>query len=82
MRVILIKKNNSELANLSDENIFKLHEDLFSKSSLIFLDAPKDGYFEEKLIRQLSKINFSGTQQIFDIRRYTCSRDVRSVEDD
>ena len=68
------KRITQELGNLSDENIFKLHEDLFSKSSLIFLDAPKDGYFEEKLIRQLSKINFQ------ERNRYLILDDIRVPE--
>jgi len=68
------KRITQELGDLSNESIFKLHIDLFSESSLIFLDAPKNGYFEKKLITQLSKINFEKRN------RYLILDDIRVPE--
>jgi predicted O-methyltransferase YrrM len=44
------------LADLSDPRVFKTYFDMFSNCQLIFCDAPKDGIFEAKFLRNLASI--------------------------
>jgi predicted O-methyltransferase YrrM len=41
------------LEDLSELSIFEQHFDLFNRAELIFCDAPKDGIFEAKFLRNL-----------------------------
>lgn len=44
------------LADLSDPAQFAAHKHLLESASLIFLDGPKDGVFEEKMLGLLSQL--------------------------
>ena len=44
------------LADLSSPSVFGSHSDLFSNCQLIFCDAPKDGIFEGKFLRNLAAV--------------------------
>ncbi len=44
------------LGDLSQGEFFENHLDLLNKADLIFMDAPKDGEFEYKMLEKLSRI--------------------------
>lgn len=44
------------LGDLSSPVVFDSHSDLFSNSELIFCDAPKDGVFERRFLRNLAAL--------------------------
>jgi len=44
------------LADLADPDQFSAHQSLLNSATLIFLDGPKDGHFEERLLRQLTRL--------------------------
>ena len=48
-----------EIADLSDIAAFELHRGLLQETELLFMDGPKDGVFERKLLRQLETLHFS-----------------------
>jgi len=51
------KKNIIQvIADLSCDHEFHKHTKLLEKADIIFMDAPKDGFFEYKLLESLSKI--------------------------
>jgi predicted O-methyltransferase YrrM len=41
------------LADLSKPDIFEQYRELFNKADIIFMDAPKDGTFEPKMVEQM-----------------------------
>jgi predicted O-methyltransferase YrrM len=47
-----------EIGDLSDQNCFETHRRLFEEAELIFLDGPKDGIFEPKLLREFEAAPF------------------------
>ncbi len=53
------RKFTQYLEDLSNSEVFKKHLSLIDKADLIFLDAPKDGYFEYKFIKNLAKSKLS-----------------------
>lgn len=48
------------LADLSDADQFSAHALRLQEAQLIFCDAPKDGYFEEKFLAMLSRLKPAG----------------------
>ena len=44
------------LADLSDDDVFEEHIKLLDSADLIFMDAPKDGKFEPKMIENLKSL--------------------------
>ena len=47
-----------QIGDLSDPAIFELHRSLIQQTGLLFVDGPKDGIFERKLLQQLETVNF------------------------
>src|SRR5438128_133684 len=47
-----------QIGDLSDTAVFELHRSLFQQTELLFVDGPKDGIFERKLLQQLETIDF------------------------
>lgn len=45
------------LADLADPDQFKTHQPLLDASTFIFLDGPKDGSFEARLLAQLTRLS-------------------------
>jgi predicted O-methyltransferase YrrM len=45
-----------EVADLSDPAVFEAHRDLIQETELLFVDGPKDGVFERKLLQQLESV--------------------------
>ena len=45
------------LADLADPDQFKIHQPLLDASTFIFLDGPKDGSFEARLLAQLTRLS-------------------------
>jgi O-methyltransferase len=48
-----------EIADLSRPWVFESHRRLIRETELIFVDGPKDGEFERKLLEQLETVEFS-----------------------
>jgi predicted O-methyltransferase YrrM len=46
------------VCDLSDPSVFATHRSLIEESDLMFIDGPKDGIFERKLLRQLEIVEF------------------------
>ena len=44
--------------DLSDPAVFELHRGLIQETELLFVDGPKDGIFERKLLQQLETVDF------------------------
>src|SRR5437763_1523962 len=47
-----------QIGDLSDAAVFDLHRSLIQETELLFVDRPKDGGFERKLLRQLETVDF------------------------
>ena len=47
-----------QIGDLSDTAVFGLHRSLFQQTELLFVDGPKDGIFERKLLQQLETVDF------------------------
>ncbi len=47
-----------QIGDLSDAAVFELHRGLIQETELLFVDGPKDGVFERKLLQQLETIQF------------------------
>ena len=47
-----------QLGDLSDPDVVRRHEPLLAGADLMFVDAPKDGVFEPKFLRNLERIAF------------------------
>jgi predicted O-methyltransferase YrrM len=47
-----------EIADLSNPAAFELHRALLQETELLFMDGPKDGVFERKLLQQLETVHF------------------------
>ena len=47
-----------QIGDLSDAAAFELHRSLIQETELLFVDGPKDGVFERKLLRQLETVDF------------------------
>ena len=47
-----------QIGDLSDAAVFDLHRSLIQETELLFVDGPKDGGFERKLLRQLETVDF------------------------
>jgi predicted O-methyltransferase YrrM len=47
-----------QIGDLSDAAVFELHRDLIQETELLFVDGPKDGIFERKLLQQLETVDF------------------------
>ncbi|HYR24037.1 MAG TPA: hypothetical protein VEP30_14055 [Chthoniobacterales bacterium] len=45
-----------QIADLSDPAIFESHRSLFEEAEMLFLDGPKDGVFEGKVLRHLETV--------------------------
>jgi predicted O-methyltransferase YrrM len=47
-----------QIGDLSDATAFELHRNLIQETELLFVDGPKDGVFERKLLQQLETVDF------------------------
>jgi predicted O-methyltransferase YrrM len=47
-----------QIGDLSDAAVFELHRSLIQQTELLFVDGPKDGVFERKLLQQLETVDF------------------------
>jgi hypothetical protein len=47
-----------EIADLSNLAMFELHRSLLQETELLFIDGPKDGIFERKLLGQMETLDF------------------------
>lgn len=47
-----------QIGDLSDAAVFELHRKVIQETELLFIDGPKDGVFERKLLRHLETIDF------------------------
>ena len=47
-----------KIGDLSDAPVFELHRNLIQETQLLFVDGPKDGVFESKLLQQLETVDF------------------------
>ena len=47
-----------QIGDLSDPAVFELHHSLIQETELLFVDGPKDGVFERKLLQQLETVEF------------------------
>jgi predicted O-methyltransferase YrrM len=47
-----------QIGDLSDARVFELHRSLIQETELLFVDGPKDGVFERKLLQQLETVDF------------------------
>jgi predicted O-methyltransferase YrrM len=47
-----------QIADLSDAAVFESHRSLVQETELLFVDGPKDGIFERKLLQQLETVDF------------------------
>ena len=47
-----------QIGDLSDAAVFELHRSLIQQTELLFVDGPKDGVFERKLLQQLESVVF------------------------
>jgi predicted O-methyltransferase YrrM len=47
-----------QIGDLSDAAVFELHRSLIQETELLFVDGPKDGIFERKLLQQLETVDF------------------------
>jgi predicted O-methyltransferase YrrM len=47
-----------QVGDLSDAAVFEAHRGLFQETELLFVDGPKDGIFERKLLQQLETVDF------------------------
>ncbi|MEY2555920.1 MAG: hypothetical protein QOF93_1064 [Verrucomicrobiota bacterium] len=47
-----------QIGDLSDAAVFKLHRTLIQETELLFVDGPKDGVFERKLLQHLETVDF------------------------
>jgi len=47
-----------QIGDLSDAAVFELHRSLIQETELLFVDGPKDGVFERKLLQQLETVDF------------------------
>jgi len=54
-----------KLADLSNREVFQEHKDVFQEAELIFIDGPKDGIFEYKLVEYFKELNFDNNPIIF-----------------
>jgi hypothetical protein len=52
------KNINQIIGNLSDDRIFEEYKSILNSAEIIFMDAPKDGIFEYKMLKQLAKLDF------------------------
>ena len=43
---------------MSDDRIFEEYKSILNSAEIIFMDAPKDGIFEYKMLKQLAKLDF------------------------
>jgi hypothetical protein len=46
------------VGDLSDARVFELHRSMIQEAELLFVDGPKDGIFERKLLQQLETVDF------------------------
>jgi hypothetical protein len=49
---------DSKIGDLSDAAVFELHRSQIQQTELLFVDGPKDGVFERKLLQQLESVVF------------------------
>ena len=47
-----------EIADLSNMALFELHRGLLQETELLFMDGPKDGVFERKLLEEMETLDF------------------------
>ena len=47
-----------QIGDLSEAAVFEFHRGLIQETELLFVDGPKDGVFESKLLRQLEMVDF------------------------
>jgi predicted O-methyltransferase YrrM len=47
-----------QLGDLSEAAVFESHRGLIQETELLFVDGPKDGVFERKLLQQLETVDF------------------------
>jgi len=47
-----------QVGDLSDAAVFEVHRGLIQETELLFVDGPKDGIFERKLLQQLEAVEF------------------------
>jgi predicted O-methyltransferase YrrM len=47
-----------QMGDLSDAAVFESHRSLIQETELLFMDGPKDGIFERKLLEQLETVDF------------------------
>lgn len=47
---------NQIIGDVGDPTVMTRHRDLFRKADLLFVDGPKDGFFEQKLLDLLSEM--------------------------
>ena len=47
-----------QVGDLSEAAVFESHRSLIRETELLFVDGPKDGVFERKLIQQLESVDF------------------------
>ncbi len=67
--------------DLSDPAVMQRHHALFSRAELIFLDAPKDGVMEPKLLANLQQVPFTKPPLLIldDIRVWTMLKVWRGI---
>lgn len=67
--------------DLSDPMVVKKHEELLKNAEFIFLDASHDGDLEEKMLENLSRVEFQKTPFVFldDIRVWTMLKMWREI---
>jgi predicted O-methyltransferase YrrM len=46
------------LGDLSSPNVFALHADAIAQAGMVFIDGPKDGITEQRLLNNLQKLSF------------------------
>ena len=47
-----------QIGDLSDAAVFELNRSLIQETEMLFVDGPKDGVFERKLLQQLETVDF------------------------
>jgi predicted O-methyltransferase YrrM len=47
-----------QIGDLSDPAVFELNRSLIQQTEMLFVDGPKDGIFERKLLQQLETVDF------------------------
>ena len=47
-----------QIGDLSDSSVFELHRRLIQETDMLFVDGPKDGLFERRLLQHLEAVDF------------------------